>query len=466
VFAERKMQLAGSEGAIGMLVPSAFHANEGATGIRRLYLRQTRLQWCLSFENRRKLFDIHPSFKFALVVARRPGPTRTVRCAFYLTDFAQIEDPKRLMNYESAFIGSSGGAYATLLELRGAGDLAIARRMFKLPRRFGGWAEGLGILLSREAHMTDDANRFTPVAALLGPALSVTNRSNAERLHREGHLVLHEGKTIHQFSDTWDTAPRYAIALRALAGRPWFVENSRYFRAACREIARSTDERTAIAAILPPGVICGHTLNVERRPSQRPNAAALIAVAVMNSFVFDWTLRQKAAAHVSLYILAELPIPLLAPLAERFLAHASLRLSCNHRGFLPLWREQLGDVSKPYSWPAIPAEDLRWRLRCAIDAVVASAYGLDRADYEHILGSFSNRSFGRASEFCLAAFDELAATGLDKFSRNHDPYFDNPLGTALAKPVIHVNAAPSAPGIEATPPVTPHRARRKGLGVT
>ena len=105
VFAERMMQLAGPAGAIGMLVPSAFHANEGATGIRRLYLRATRLQWCLSFENRRKLFDIHASFKFTLVVARRPGPTRTVRCAFYLTDFAQIEDPERLMNYDFTFIG-------------------------------------------------------------------------------------------------------------------------------------------------------------------------------------------------------------------------------------------------------------------------------------------------------------------------------------------------------------------------
>jgi hypothetical protein len=466
VFAERKMQLAGPDGAIGMLVPSAFHANGGATGIRRLYLRQTRLQWCLSFENRRKLFDIHASFKFALVVARRPGPTRTVRCAFYLTDFAQIDNPERLMDYDSAFIGSSGGAYATLLELRGAGDQAIARRMFRLPRRFGAWADGIGVLLSREAHMTDDAGHFTPVASLLGAGVSATDRSNAERLHREGYLVLHEGKTIHQFTDRWETAPRYAVALRALAGRPQFVENSRYFRAACREIARSTDERTAIAAILPPGVICGHTVNVERRPSQRPNAAALIVVAVMNSLAFDWMLRQKAAAHVSLYILAELPVPPLTSIAERFLAHASLRMSCNHRGFLPLWREQLGDVSKPCCWPAIAAEDRRWRLRAAVDAVIADAYGLDRADYAHILASFSHKSFGLAFEFCVAAFDELAATGLDAFCRKHDPYFDIPLATAHAQPAMHVNAAPDVPLIGGSPPVRPRRDRREGLGIT
>ena len=59
VFAERMVRLSDCEGAIGMVVPSAFHANEGATGIRKLYLRQTRIEQCLSFENRNSLFDIH-----------------------------------------------------------------------------------------------------------------------------------------------------------------------------------------------------------------------------------------------------------------------------------------------------------------------------------------------------------------------------------------------------------------------
>ena len=35
VFAERMVGLLGGDGAIGMVVPSAFHANEGATGIRK-----------------------------------------------------------------------------------------------------------------------------------------------------------------------------------------------------------------------------------------------------------------------------------------------------------------------------------------------------------------------------------------------------------------------------------------------
>ena len=90
------------------------------------------------------LFDIHARFKFALVVARRPGPTQTVRCSFYLTDFAQIDEPERAMDYDMAFIAVSGGAYATLLELRDREDVALARRMFVGRRKFGGWTDDAG----------------------------------------------------------------------------------------------------------------------------------------------------------------------------------------------------------------------------------------------------------------------------------------------------------------------------------
>src|SRR5215475_8592205 len=66
--------------------PSAFHANEGATGIRRLYLERLNLRHCYSFENRRKLFEIHSSFKFATVVTQSGKPTESFSCAFYLHD--------------------------------------------------------------------------------------------------------------------------------------------------------------------------------------------------------------------------------------------------------------------------------------------------------------------------------------------------------------------------------------------
>ena len=426
VFAERMVRLAGPRGAIGLLVPSAFHANEGATGVRQLYLRVTSLEKCLSFENREKLFDIDGRFKFALVVARRPGPTQTTQCGFYLGNLGQSDEPDRLFDYDREFIDASGGKHSTLLELRHRDDVPLARQMFLHRQRFGSWSDGLGLALSRELHMTDDARSFELVATILPGSGS--------------YLPLHEGKTIHQFSDRWNTRPRYVVALSALVKKPQTAESVRYFRAACREVAGATNERTAIAAILPPGVLCGHTISVERRPGQRSNSAALIMAALMNSFSFDWLLRQRAAAHVSIYILADLPVPDLSPDAQRFLAHGCLRLCCNHHGFAALWAEQLCDVwreaSSRRSWPILAEDVDRWRLRAAMDAVVAHAYGLDVAQYKRVLASFSHKSFPTAPALCLAAFDELAEVGLPTFCRAHDPYCDVSLVTTIARPVI------------------------------
>jgi hypothetical protein len=68
---ERNTQLLKPLGLTGVVVPSAFHANEGATGIRQLYLENMKLKCCYSFENRRKIFEIHLSFKFATVIAQK-----------------------------------------------------------------------------------------------------------------------------------------------------------------------------------------------------------------------------------------------------------------------------------------------------------------------------------------------------------------------------------------------------------
>ena len=239
------------------------------------------------------------------------------------------------------------------------------------------------------------------------------------------------------------TPPRYAVRMAELAAKPQTAESARYYRAACREIARSTDERTAIAAMLPPGVLCGHTINVERTPALRPNAAALSLVGVMNSFPFDWLLRQKAAAHVSLYILAELPAPQLDPDAERLLAHAALRLCCNHRGFAALWREQLGvaweEASPRRSWPVIAARS-RALAACARRWMRSSPMhtGSIARSMSAFLAVSVTSPFPRRLRFAWPRSMSLRRVGLTQFCRDRDPYFDIPLVTKLARPVIHL----------------------------
>ena len=129
----------------------------------------------------------------------------------------------------------------------------------------------------------------------------------------------------------------------------------------------------------------------------RSNIQPLKLIAITNSFIFDWTLRQKVAATVNLFILNGCPVPPISETAAHFLAHSALRLACNHTGYAPLWQEQLGDTwwesTFPPTWPVLATDDERWIVRAAMDAVVAQAYGLNRQQYQHILASFSHRSY-------------------------------------------------------------------------
>jgi hypothetical protein len=186
--------------------------------------------------------------------------------------------------------------------------------------------------------------------------------------------------------------------------RPEIAEATRYYRLAFRDIAQATNERTMIACIAPPGVVFGHTATVEKAPWACATADTLVLCALFNAFPFDWLVRQKTATHLSLYILNALPVPRFTESQRRFLAHAALRLSCNHAGYSALWREQTGKR-------ALPSPD-RPILRARIDTVVAEAYSLDRDSYCHVLSAFSHCSDPDAAARCLDAFDALRAHGI------------------------------------------------------
>lgn len=416
IFSERMLDCVARGGGIGLLVPSSFHANEGTMHLRRRFLEETSMKSCFTFENRKKLFDIHGRQKFTLIVARRTGATKAFRCAFYLHSIGQLNDPDRIMLYDRGFIAATGGECGTFLELSGQADLRVARNLFVGCTDMRGWMSKRHITFGREAHMTDDSHRFTPIARAIA---------------REA-LPLHEGKTFHQYTDRWKAEPRYAIRLDSMRDKPGWLRASGHYRLAFREISRSTDERTMIAAIVPPGHVFGHKGTCEKTPWERSDATALILCAVFNSFVFDWCLRRKIAASVSLFMLNGCPAPALSNATARFLAHGALRLSCRHVGYARLWREQLSSA-QAFS-PDLAAPEDRATLRAAIDAVVARGYGLGRDDYLHILTGFSHKAHPSAPEQCIAAFDSLMASGARAFYRRHDPFSCVPLVSETSQP--------------------------------
>lgn len=440
LFAERCRHVLKSYGFVGLVLPSGFHANEGATGVRQLYLYEMQLLCCFSFENVKRLFEIHASYKFAAIIAQNRAPDRAVECRFYLHDLEWLIEQPGKLNYLPDFIKKTGGPYLCFLELRSLEDSLTAAQLYKDTRIFGEIASEGRISLGQEVNMTYESARFTSSLDVLPRGLDSRLPAIQLELLAKGYLQLHEGKTFHQYQDRWEGPPRYLIHVDKLIDKISWLEAARYFRLAFRDIANSTNERTAIFSMLPPGYVCSNQAPCERAPQQRRSVAIISILAVGNSFSFDYILRTKIRVHVNLFFLNGCPFPELTSRVERFLVHSALRLSCNHAGYAPLWREQLGDTwrehSPPGTWPVLDGEDARWAVRAAIDAAVADAYGLSLDQYQHVLSSFSHKSYLKAPELCIAAYRELKATGLEAFARKHDPYWDIELVRSLPEPVL------------------------------
>ncbi len=444
IFMEQNTKLIGPNGKIGIVVPSAFYANEGATGLRQLYLEKMKLKCCYSFENRRKIFEIHSSFKFALLVAEQGNPTDVFDCAFYLHDEEWLfsdQSKRDVLQYSIDFIRKTGGVFLCFVELRTKNDLTIANICFNNGKPFGKLCESHGISLGRELNITDDAYRLTPISRIVDHYDDPRNPITAERLLKSKYFVLHEGKTFHQYDDKWGEPPRYLVHQDAITDKPCWLSSLAYYRLVLRKISRSTDERTIVFSIIPPGCTTANSCHTEPIPSKATDPHRLFIAAIGNSFCFDYLARQQVSANVLLFILNRLPLPVLTE-GREILVHSSLRLSCNHNGYSPFWKAQVGDVWREkgdrYVWPVLGDNDQRWTVRANIDAIVATAYGLSRDQYAYVLSTFSHRTYPKVPELCLSAFDELHESGLERFARKYDPYWDIPLNESPAEPVARI----------------------------
>ena len=402
------------------------------------------------------MFEIHLSFKFATVIAKRGEITHSFPCAFYLhNDEWLFGDRKgrKPLNYTLEFVRKTGGEYLSLLELQSEQDLEVSKVCFANGERLEQVCERSGFRFGREIDMNRDAWRFTPVSEILLEGKDARDPDTAKQLLEMGYLIVHEGKTFHQYTDKWGDPPKIIINLNKCLEKDTLLKASRYYRLQFREITHATNERTVIASIEPVGVINSLTATNEKTPWLRCSYKALYFAGVFNSFIFDWVSRQFVQVHLTLSILNNLRFPPNISKISSLLSHSALRLTCNHSGYELLWREQLGTEwrepnREAFTYPVLETEDQRWQIRAAIDAVVAAAYGLTRAQYAHVLSTFSHKSYLQAPHLCLNYFDELQAIGLETFTRKYDPYWDIPLNENLPQPVIDLP-------IPITPPQDP-----------
>ena len=140
------------------------------------------------------------------------------------------------------------------------------------------------------------------------------------------------------------------------------------------DITGQTNERSMMAALVPPGLVCGNKVPTVQFPNDSSEERLLLWLAVVNSLPFDWLIRRVVTTTVNYFVLSSVRLPKLktSDMRARRLMEISRRLN---------QLDATGDGDFEHYWRIA-------RLRAEADAIVANAYGCDEDDLSLILDDF------------------------------------------------------------------------------
>ena len=449
-FVELSRRLLKEGGRAGLIVPSGLATDDTMKDLFADLLRRGQLVSWYDFHNRRCLFPgVQRNVKFGLLtLATRPHGTFTA--AAQLDAPAQLGDQGRTYRLSEDAIESLNPNTRHCPAFASARDADLVARLhdrFAVLVREQPPANPWGLCLKTSLHMTNDAPSFRTLEALRGDGWTL--KGNVFWRGESRYLPLVEAKLVRPFNHRAATfagveeSVRYRTHARTrplsaaeLADTravvlPRFWVPDALVRSRCgaaawffcfrNAISAVADARSLVAAVVPHAGI-GNSLPLIAGLDGRKTCLLL---ALLNSFVLDYVLRQKASGgNLNFHVLKQLPVP--GPevfearcpwsagetLAAWFVSRV-LELTVVSWDLADFARE-CGHEGPPFAWD----EERRRSLRCELDAACFHLYGLGREEVEYVLGTFTiaaRREVRRDGHFLsreavLALYCQMART--------------------------------------------------------
>jgi type I restriction-modification system DNA methylase subunit len=442
LFLEQTFSILTAKGMVGIIVPSSFYTDKGCQALRKMYFEISNIEYLYCFENRKAIFNIHRSFKFILLGARKEGPTNSFKCAFmeHHPDRLDVIDKSTMtITVEQIMIFSPQSI--SVPEFTSERELLLASNLYQSnPPLLTFLNDNWQVNFKREFHMTGDSHLFI---------------KSFETQISDEITPLVEGKQLWLLSNKF-SEPNNWMKKADINVKPTTSETRIVYRA----LSASTNERTFIVAVLPGGFPTAHTTNI----CPLPNDHALIVASIQSSMVWDWLVRSKVTTSISIFVLEQLPFPdYLSHFTHESIPAALLargaRLICTDPSFANIWSSVFSTdwLSTEFWYPTSVSIDTygpaheqeirrlstesdvltpdwgvhcgvhdhnpdkrdignRAQLRAEIDAYVAHLYGLSRDDFAYILDTFpvlkkkELKAFGEfmSKRKCLEEYDRLS----------------------------------------------------------
>ena len=186
---------------------------------------------------------------------------------------------------------------------------------------------------------------------------------------------LHQRSPFSEFSERWIYDPETLPC--------------RHPRIAFRDIARATDRRTVIAALVPGEVVLTNKAPYLLWPDfnwpEKTIRDEAFLLGVLSSMILDWYARRVAELSLNFHILNNFPIPGADvdndPVARQVVQIAGRLAAVDER-----YTEWAGEVGVPVG--SVTDEATKQDLICELDACVAHLYGLDEDDLAVVYETF------------------------------------------------------------------------------
>lgn len=381
-FCQRYRSIVRRSGFIGVVLPRTAFNTKGSEGFREwLYVSSVTHRIDFLLNNRSWIFDTHPQYSIALVVAERATPGHTHRIevagtARSLTEWNRQASSEGVRLTTSTF---GPGRETPMLRSQDEADLlAKLRTGHRFPYGAGQW---LSFPVQGDLNETKDRrfwrgqsqgqplwkgesfDQYDPSGAGERACLVTDDLLKKVRKSRPGLKSLIASQT--------PVARRRKAVLTEL----------KRARVAFRDVARSTDSRTIRSCLIPPGVFLTNTAPYLAFPNGTPVDQA-VCLGVMNSLPFDWQARRFVEIHANFFLLEGLFVPELDDDDFHDIAQAAARLSAVDDRFTDF------AVATGVNYGSLVPAD-RTELRVNIDARIARAWNLTVADLDVIFRDFT-----------------------------------------------------------------------------
>jgi hypothetical protein len=425
MFTETALDHVRPSGWSAQVVPDGLYGGANCMAIRKELFEKTQTYCIIGFANSGGVWfpDIHRSQKFCLYAARKAGSTDRFRAAFNIDSregLAGAQDESAL-SIPVAFVRETSPEALAIAEVDNQFEVNIVTKMYSRWPRFGdASASGPVRHYMRELDVGNDRELFDedPSGLPLYEGRMVSQYDHRAKGYRSGR-----GRRA-----VWEDLPFDDVS-KSIQPQ-WHVQHTRvpsklagrigHYRIGFCDVASPTNERSLVAAIIPPHTVCGDKVpTIMFRPNNM--RCCLVWLATANSFCVDFLARSKISLKMSYTVLDSLPIPRLSdddPLVAELTSRV-LRLTCTGPEMIDLWNQMaaagLVEPNDPKSdSPGVTDEQERLQLRVEIEAIVAHhLYGLTRDELAYILDTFpivnrrDRESHGspRTKEAVLAAYD-------------------------------------------------------------